>query len=37
LFRVCAIWPLNLVVIVGKFGPNEMFIGTKEEDHENSY
>jgi hypothetical protein len=28
---------LNLAAIVGKFGPSEMFIATKEEDHENSY
>jgi hypothetical protein len=27
---------LNLVAIVGKFGPSEMFIATKKEDHENS-
>ncbi len=33
-FKVCAIWPLNLVAMVGKFGPNELFIVTKEADHE---
>ncbi len=36
-FRVCGIQPLNLLAIVGKFGPSEMFIATKEDDHENSY
>jgi hypothetical protein len=36
-FRVCRIWPLNFVAMVGKFCPNEVFIATKEENPENSY
>lgn len=36
-FRVCRIWPLNFVGMVGKFGPNEVFTATKEEDLGNSY
>jgi hypothetical protein len=30
-FRVCKIWPLNLVTMVGKFSPNEVFTIAKEE------
>jgi hypothetical protein len=36
-FKVCAIWPLNLVAMVGKFGPNELFILAKEMDHESGF
>lgn len=36
-FRVFRIWPLNLIAMVGKFGPSDVFITTKEEEHENSY
>jgi hypothetical protein len=36
-FKVCKIWPLNLVVMVGKFGPNEVFIATRKKGIKNSY
>jgi hypothetical protein len=35
--RVWGIWPLNLVAMVGKINPIEVFIATKDEDHENAY
>jgi len=36
-FRVSQIWRLNLVAIVGKFGPSDVFIVVEEEEHELSY
>jgi hypothetical protein len=30
--KVCKIWSLNLTTMVGKFGPNEVFITTKKEE-----
>jgi len=36
-FRVFRIWPLNLITMVGKLGPSDVFITTREEEHENSY
>jgi nitrate reductase NapE component len=36
-FRVFRIWPLNHVAMVGKFGPCDVFIATKEKEHELSY
>jgi hypothetical protein len=36
-FRVSIIWPLNHVAMVGKFGPSDVFIATKEKEHELSY
>jgi hypothetical protein len=36
-FRVWEIWPLNLVAMLGKFNPIEVFIATKDEVHENAY
>jgi hypothetical protein len=36
-FRVYRIWPLNLVAMVRKFGPSDVFIIVKEEEHELSY
>jgi hypothetical protein len=36
-FRVSRIWPLNHVAMVGKFGPSDVFIATKEAKHELSY
>jgi hypothetical protein len=36
-FKVWEMWPLNLVATVEKFNPIEVFIATKDEDHENAY
>jgi hypothetical protein len=36
-FGVFRIWPLNIIAMVGKFGTSDVFITTKEEEHENSY
>ncbi len=36
-FRVCKIWPLNLLAMVGKFGLSKVFIATKKERTENAY
>jgi hypothetical protein len=36
-FRVSGIWPLNLITMVGKFGPSDVFTVAKEEEHELSY
>jgi hypothetical protein len=36
-FKVYGIWPLNLITMVGKFGPNKVFITTKEEGEKNAY
>jgi hypothetical protein len=36
-FKVCRIWPLNPIAMVGKFGPNKVFITTKEEGEKNAY
>jgi hypothetical protein len=36
-FKVWEIWPLSLVAMVEKFNPIEVFIATKDEDHENAY
>jgi hypothetical protein len=36
-FKVYEIWPLNLVAMVGKINVIEVFIATKDEDHENAY
>jgi nitrate reductase NapE component len=36
-FRVFIIWPLNHVAMVGKFGPGDVFIVAKKEEHELSY
>jgi hypothetical protein len=36
-FKVWEMWPLNLVAMVGKFNPIQVFIATKDEDHENAY
>lgn len=36
-FKVCGIWPLNHVTMVGRFGPSGVFTITKEKIHENSY
>jgi hypothetical protein len=36
-FKVCEIWPLNLIAMVGKVGPNEVFTISKEEGTNNSY
>jgi hypothetical protein len=35
--KVYGIWPLNPTTMVGKFGPNDVFIVAKEEEHELSY
>jgi nitrate reductase NapE component len=32
-FKVCGIWPLNLIAMVGKFGLIEMFIAINKEEH----
>ncbi len=36
-FRVCGIWPLNPIAMVGKFGRNEVFTTVEKEGVENSY
>jgi len=33
-FKVYRIWPLNLVAMVGKFGPSDVFTTVEEEEHE---
>ncbi len=33
-FRVSKIWPINHATMVGKFGPGDVFIVTKEKEHE---
>jgi nitrate reductase NapE component len=36
-FKVCGIWPLNSIAMVGKFGPNKVFIIIEEERAKNAY
>ncbi len=36
-FKVCKIWPLNLVAMVGKFGLNKVFITIEKARVENAY
>jgi hypothetical protein len=36
-FKDCGIWPLNPTTMVGKFGPNKVFITTEEEGEKNAY
>jgi hypothetical protein len=36
-FKVFGIWPLNLIAMVGNFGPSVVFIAIEKEDHENPY
>ncbi len=33
-FKVYGIWPFNLITMVGKISPSDVFIATKEEEHE---
>jgi hypothetical protein len=36
-FKVCEIWSLNPIAIVGKFRPNKVFTTTEKEIIENAY
>ncbi len=36
-FKVCEIWSLNLAAIVGKFGPNDVFIAIEKEITKSAY
>jgi hypothetical protein len=36
-FKVFGIWPLDLITMVGKIGPSDVFTVAKEEEHELSY
>jgi hypothetical protein len=36
-FRVSRIWLLNLIAMVGKIGPSDVFTATNKEEHELSY
>jgi hypothetical protein len=36
-FKIFGISPLNLIAMVGKFGPSDVFAAPEKEEHENSY